>query len=235
MANDRRSAPRASLPGIRADYEGASGDPQRAEVLNLSGGGLFLLTDTPLAVGKRVALDVYVTGEPAPWSALGRVVWTRTASEGPERPAGMGVKLIDVEDAVVVTIARLIMTREPTEPGMGDPTRASPPPASPASPGATPEPPTDTTLAIELVAKKGEGDDTRSSPVPASRGAGDDEKAEAPLPVPTKNRSRGSSFLAFLVVLLVAGGSAAYAFRDELPSLWARARAALNQGIERLR
>src|SRR5580692_9771271 len=101
MANDRRTAPRASLSGIRATYEGAGGDPQDADAANLSTGGLFLRSAAPLAVGKRVSLDLHVAGEAAPWSALGRIVWVRPADEDTDRPAGMGVKLIDVDDAVV--------------------------------------------------------------------------------------------------------------------------------------
>ena len=131
MANDRRSAPRASLAGIRATYEGAGGDPQDADAVNLSTGGIFLRSDAPLAVGKRVSLDLHVAGEAAPWSALGRIVWVRPADEGDERPAGMGVKLIDVEDTVVDAIERLVASREPTEPGVGEspltPPRQAPP------------------------------------------------------------------------------------------------------------
>jgi uncharacterized protein (TIGR02266 family) len=120
MAEDRRSAPRASLPGVRVTYESAGGDPHQADVANLGTGGLFVRSDAPLPVGKRVSLDLLVTGEPATWAALGRIVWTRPNDEGPGRPPGMGVKLIDVDDAVVGAIERLVAAREPTEPGVGE-------------------------------------------------------------------------------------------------------------------
>jgi uncharacterized protein (TIGR02266 family) len=280
MADDRRSAPRASLSGVRATYEGAGGDPQEAEVTNLGAGGLFLRTDTPLSVGKRVALDLHVSGEAAPWSALGRIIWTRTASDGPQLPAGMGVKLIDVDEPVVAAIERLVRSREPTEPGMGEraaaavpvapilqapprertmlgvgsplaprerpgpprveprgperveqpgPDRVEPPepeglelpPPEPIveSTPVTPEPALENSLAIELVAKKAD----------SNRAAA--ELPEEPIRIP-KNRGRGGLFLLFVLLIAAAGGTA-YAFRDRLPSLWARARAAVGHAIER--
>jgi uncharacterized protein (TIGR02266 family) len=118
MADERRSGRRAPISGVRVTYEGATGAKIEAEVLDLATGGLFIRTESPLATGKRIALDLHVTGEPGPWSALGRVVWSRPAAE-PGRPAGMGVKLIDVDDATVDAIARLVETREPTAPGVG--------------------------------------------------------------------------------------------------------------------
>jgi uncharacterized protein (TIGR02266 family) len=147
MSDERRTTHRAQVPGVHATYETASGDLQRAEVLDLAVGGLFLRTDAPAAVGKRVALDIEVKGEAAPWSALGRVVWIRPATVDEERPAGMAIKLIDIDDDVRVGIERLVAMRERTEPGVGG--AATPEPgvggASSPEPGvggaATPEPP----------------------------------------------------------------------------------------------
>jgi uncharacterized protein (TIGR02266 family) len=119
MAEERRSAPRARISGVRVTYEGATGDHIATEALNLGRGGLFVLTAKPLAVGKRLNLEIQVVGEVAPWSALGRVVWTRLQDEGERSPPGMGVKLIDVEDAVVAAIELLVVGREHTEPGVG--------------------------------------------------------------------------------------------------------------------
>ena len=87
MSEERRTTHRAHVPGVHATYETASGELQRAEVLDLAVGGLFLRSDAPTAVGKRVALDIVVSGEPAPWSALGRVVWIRPVTLDEERPA----------------------------------------------------------------------------------------------------------------------------------------------------
>jgi hypothetical protein len=68
----------------------------------------MVLTDKPLAVGKRITLEIQVPGNPASWTALGRVVWAREHPDGDDKPAGMGVKLIDVEDEALEAIERLI-------------------------------------------------------------------------------------------------------------------------------
>lgn len=125
MAEDRRSARRARLSAVRATYEGASGERKDAEVFDLSRGGLFLKSNAPVPVGKRLALEIHAAGEASPWPALGRVVWIRALAESENRPAGMAVKLIDVDDAVSEAIERLVQTREPTDRGLV--ARAAPP------------------------------------------------------------------------------------------------------------
>jgi uncharacterized protein (TIGR02266 family) len=132
MADERRSARRAHIGGVRVTYESATGERVETVAQDLARGGLFVRTAKPLAVGKRLALEIQVVGEQGTWSALGRVVWIREAADG-ERPAGMGVKLIDIEDSVVAAIDRLVETRERTEPGVGAP---SAPPAVPVAPRA---------------------------------------------------------------------------------------------------
>ena len=120
MADERRSARRARIPRARVIYESATGDQIEAVAVNIGRGGLFIRTASPLAVGKRLSLEIQVRGELAPWSALGRVVWLREQEDGERRPAGMGVKLIDVEDSVCDAIERLVARYgEATEVGDG--------------------------------------------------------------------------------------------------------------------
>lgn len=130
MPDDRRGSKRAHISGVRVTYESAGGDRVEADALDLSTGGLFVRTSTPLGVGKRITLDIQVIGEPSAWSALGRVVWVRPHA-APGMPAGMGVKLIDVDEAVVAAIDRLVETREPTSPGMGAGVKAQIAPITP--------------------------------------------------------------------------------------------------------
>jgi uncharacterized protein (TIGR02266 family) len=101
-------------------FESASGEVHEADVANLSREGLFVGSATQVPVGKRLSLDIKVAGEPAPWAALGRVVWVRQTADGDALPAGMAVKFIDVDDVVVAAIDRLIEARERTEPGLGE-------------------------------------------------------------------------------------------------------------------
>jgi uncharacterized protein (TIGR02266 family) len=132
MSEERRGGRRSPISGVRVTYESGTGEKIEADVLDLASGGVFIRTDTPLSVGKRIAVDLTVIGEPGPWSALGRVVWVRATGE-PGRPAGMGVKLIDIDDATLAAIERLVETREPTAPGIGD---ASPVSTAPVVAGA---------------------------------------------------------------------------------------------------
>ena len=118
MVEDKRSARRARMSGVRATYESAGVDVE-ANVLDLGAGGLFVRTATPLAVGKRISLELQIVGEPGPWSVLGRVVWVREKGEGEGAPPGMGVKFIDADEDVVAAIDRLVESRERTEPGLG--------------------------------------------------------------------------------------------------------------------
>jgi Tfp pilus assembly protein PilZ len=119
MPEVRRAARRVRLPGVQVTYEAATGERQQARVVDLSREGLYIPSAKPLAIGKRLSLEIQPIGEPRVWSALGRVVWVRDADDGDERPAGMAVKIIDAEDAVVAAIERLLEAREPTERGLG--------------------------------------------------------------------------------------------------------------------
>jgi Tfp pilus assembly protein PilZ len=119
MSEDRRTARRVRLPGVQVTYESAAGERQDARVVDLSRDGLFIPSAKPLAVGKRLSLEIQPIGDVTAWSALGRVVWVRDVDDGVERPAGMAVKIIDAEDAVLTAIEHLLEAREPTDRGLG--------------------------------------------------------------------------------------------------------------------
>jgi uncharacterized protein (TIGR02266 family) len=193
MAEERRNAGRARIAGVRVTYESATGDRVDADATDLARGGLFVRTTKALAVGKRIALEIQVLGEPAPWSALGRVVWVRASADGADRPAGMGVKLIDVEDAVVAAIDRLVNTREPTEPGVGQP-------ANPV-PVAVPARAREVSIPIDLVAH-------RRDAAPLTPQA-----AAATAPARPEKRG-GFGWLVVLGVLAAVAGVAAYVLFD---------------------
>jgi uncharacterized protein (TIGR02266 family) len=118
MGEERRKARRGRVPGLRVEYEDAAGGKVEAEALDVCSGGAFILTPAPLAPGKRLSLDVALDGETTRWSALARVVWTRP-SGSPGGPPGMGVKIIDADDAMIALIERLVDSGERTDPGTG--------------------------------------------------------------------------------------------------------------------
>jgi uncharacterized protein (TIGR02266 family) len=116
MADDRRRAPRARVLGARVKYETKPGERQTAQVFNLGNGGLFIKTDTPLPTGKRLWLEIEMTGELAPWTALGRVLWIREHDGGDDQPAGMGVTFVDIDDDVRTAIDRVVSARRSVKP-----------------------------------------------------------------------------------------------------------------------
>ncbi len=118
MRVERRKHRRAPLPGMRVSYEDAAGQRAEAEVLDIGAGGMFVRCDRPMAVGKGLTVEITAPGDGARWSALGRVAWVR-ADTGPEGPAGMGVRFVDAEDAMLARVAELVAARERTDPGTG--------------------------------------------------------------------------------------------------------------------
>jgi uncharacterized protein (TIGR02266 family) len=212
MAEERRSSHRVRISGVRVMYESADGERVETDASDLGGGGVFVRTATPLAVGKRISLEIQVVGESGPWSAIGRVIWTREKGEGDTAPPGMGVKLIDADDAVLAAIERLVETRERTEPGVGKGSNP-PPPApviavgperertlmgvglAPESPPAPLPPPREASIAIDLVPKR-----PAPAPPPAAR--------------PVAAEKGGPGRLIVILLLLVVAGVAAYVLLD---------------------
>jgi len=196
------------ISGVRVMYESADGKRVETDAFDLGGGGVFVRTATPLAVGKRISLEIQVVGETGPWSAVGRVIWSREKGEGDKAPPGMGVKLIDADDAVMAAIERLVETRERTEPGVGK--GSNPPPAAPviaiaperertlmgvgSAPEETPAPPLpprEASVAIDVMAKK---------PAPTAK--------------PAVVETGGAGRLVVILLLIVVACVAAYVLLD---------------------
>jgi uncharacterized protein (TIGR02266 family) len=78
---------------------------------SLSGGGVFIRTSAPLAIGTELAMEIVVEGEAKPVRVRGQVVWERLYQERPERsdrPQGMGVRFLE---PVPPALARLLTPR----------------------------------------------------------------------------------------------------------------------------
>jgi Tfp pilus assembly protein PilZ len=192
MTDERRNARRARLSGVRITYESATGDRVETDAVDLARGGLFVRTANPLPVGKRISLEIDVVGKPGTWPALARIVWTRgngaDAPENDEDPPGMGLKFIDIDDGVALAIDRMVYSREPTELGVGGPTRL--------------ETPNEPSIPIELVPKReGAGDSDRASKETAGELAG---PADAPIQGVPRARG-GAQWLIAAGILAVAG------------------------------
>ncbi len=74
---------------------------------DVGSGGMFLRSTAPLPPGTLVAFEIRLAGEQAIIAGVGRVVWKRDTPDG-QRPAGMGVKFIDVDDPSQEVLDRLL-------------------------------------------------------------------------------------------------------------------------------
>lgn len=63
---------------------------------NLSTSGMFVHSDTPKPPGTEFDFSIRIE-EWSPIQGVARVVWSRSRSEGPERPAGMGAQFIELD------------------------------------------------------------------------------------------------------------------------------------------
>lgn len=76
-----------------------------ARIGNLSEGGLFLRTSTPLERGARAVVRF---GGDQPIEASARVVWSRLEGQG--GPAGMGLAFEEIDDLRLAAIRRIVET-----------------------------------------------------------------------------------------------------------------------------
>lgn len=63
---------------------------------NLSTSGMFVQTDDPRAPGTEFEFSIRIE-EWSPIQGTARVIWTRSQTESPERPAGMGVQFLELD------------------------------------------------------------------------------------------------------------------------------------------
>jgi hypothetical protein len=76
---------------------------------DISRGGLFVKTSSPFASGTLLKFEIRLAADEPVIAGVGRVVWKRETSQAtPDRPAGMGVKFIKVDDKSRDLIERLV-------------------------------------------------------------------------------------------------------------------------------
>ena len=71
--------------------------PQQAEAVEISVGGVFLRTSSPLEEDRLLTLRLHLPDGGPPFTVLGKV--TRTVKGGLFRPGGMDVRFIDLSAA----------------------------------------------------------------------------------------------------------------------------------------
>lgn len=90
------------------------------DAFDLSRGGMFLKASRPPPVGRVIRFELRVVAEERPLVVIGRVMWTRAVADGELRPAGMGIKFIDVEPVAHDIIGGLVAVRQQTMHGIGE-------------------------------------------------------------------------------------------------------------------
>jgi uncharacterized protein (TIGR02266 family) len=163
---------------------------------NLSLGGMFIRTTSPKPAGTIFDFELSLTDDFKLVQGIGEVVWVRDQDAGPERPAGMGVRFLDLSPESRKLIERIVDEHvehggtpfelevpqfpPPVRPAQAPPGGAAPRPAAPA-PGT----PVFHATAAPMTAPPPVGpsptDATRRLPV----GAGGHPPAGTPPPRPT--------------------------------------------------
>jgi hypothetical protein len=104
---NQRQFPRAPLSGAVKFYEWNRA--MHAEASEISGAGIFLKTAEALPEGSLLTLRVSIPGLSAAFTVLGKVV--RTVRGGLFRPAGLGVRFIDIQASARASILQYVAER----------------------------------------------------------------------------------------------------------------------------
>jgi uncharacterized protein (TIGR02266 family) len=149
MAQETRKDPRAKVLTMTVRYKSATLDEFiEHHSHDVSRGGMFIKTPSPFPPGTLLKFEVKIAEDQKVIQGVGRVVWKREGeTTDRERPSGMGVKFIKIDDASRKTIDQLVTTRGDAgaayEAGGGDGGSKTVPSATPAaalSPGTLTEP-----------------------------------------------------------------------------------------------
>src|ERR1700677_4048122 len=155
MDQDTRKDRRVKIVSLNVRYKSATVDEFiENHAHDVSRGGIYIKTGSPFPPGTLLKFEVRLASDQAVITGVGRVVWKRETANGTgERPAGMGVKFIKVDDSSKTVIDKLVNTRadagktyEAEVESPGKPSERPPPVAPPPRPGApglskTPPPP----------------------------------------------------------------------------------------------
>ena len=114
MSQDTRKDPRAKVLTMTVRYKSATLDEFiEHHSYDVSRGGMFIKTPSPFPPGTLLKFEVKIAEDQKVIQGVGRVVWKRESETGDkERPSGMGVKFIKIDDASRKTIDSLVDSRD---------------------------------------------------------------------------------------------------------------------------
>src|SRR6266545_2856831 len=110
MAQDTRKDPRAKVLTMTVRYKSATIDEFiEHHSHDVSRGGIFIKTPSPFPPGTLLKFEIRIQGEQSVLAGVGRVVWKREPTESDaNKPTGMGVKFIKIDDKSKALIQRLV-------------------------------------------------------------------------------------------------------------------------------
>lgn len=75
---------------------------------NISLTGMFIKTEAPKLPGSIFIFEVWLGDEHRLVHGLGEVMWVRMEDDGPDRPSGMGIRFLKIDDESRVVVERVI-------------------------------------------------------------------------------------------------------------------------------
>jgi len=106
MTENARDTERASVH-MEVSYK-ESGSFIKSYILNVSGGGLFIKTATPLPLDSKVTLSLTLPDDPEIMKLEGIVVWTNPKGGKNSFPRGMGIKFLNLKKEYEKKISKLV-------------------------------------------------------------------------------------------------------------------------------
>jgi uncharacterized protein (TIGR02266 family) len=113
MTQDTRRDRRVKIVSLNVRYKSATVDEFiENHALDVSRGGIYVKTSSPFPPGTLLKFEIRLVSDQAVITGVGRVVWKRDGGQGSgERPAGMGVKFIKIDEPSRALVDKLINTR----------------------------------------------------------------------------------------------------------------------------
>jgi uncharacterized protein (TIGR02266 family) len=131
MTQDTRKDRRVKIVSLNVRYKSATVDEFiENHALDVSRGGIYVKTGSPFPPGTLLKFEIRLASDQAVITGVGRVVWKRDGNQGTgDRPAGMGVKFIKIDDPSRALIDKLLNARADAGQAFESEPEALPPPA----------------------------------------------------------------------------------------------------------